>query len=130
MANSIDLHVGRRLRRRRRLMGMTQQQLADSVGIRFQQIQKYECGANRITASRLFELAGALSIALKYFYDGLTTMTAANEPPANDDQIGPEVLRQKETLELIRAYYRLGERPRRRLLDLAKALKDDATDAA
>jgi transcriptional regulator with XRE-family HTH domain len=130
MANSIDLHVGRRLRRRRRLMGMTQQQLADSVGIRFQQIQKYECGANRITASRLFELAGALSIAVQYFYDGLTTMTAANEPPANDDQIGPEVLRQKETLELIRAYYRLGERPRRRLLDLAKALKDDATDAA
>ncbi|MEY3235411.1 helix-turn-helix transcriptional regulator [Aquidulcibacter sp.] len=130
MANSIDLHVGRRLRRRRRLMGMTQQQLADSVGIRFQQIQKYECGANRITASRLFELAGALSIAVQYFYDGLTTMTAANEAPANDDEIGPEVLRQKETLELIRAYYRLGERPRRRLLDLAKALKDDATDAA
>ena len=130
MANSIDLLVGRRLRRRRRLMGMTQQQLADSVGIRFQQIQKYECGANRITASRLFELAGALSIAVQYFYDGLTTMTAANEPPANDDEIGPEVLRQKETLELIRAYYRLGERPRRRLLDLAKALKDDATDAA
>ncbi|MFM1977275.1 MAG: hypothetical protein RL145_2121 [Pseudomonadota bacterium] len=130
MANSIDLHVGRRLRRRRRLMGMTQQQLADSVGIRFQQIQKYECGANRITASRLFELAGALSIAVQYFYDGLTTLTAANEPPANDDEIGPEVLRQKETLELIRAYYRLGERPRRRLLDLAKALKDDATDAA
>ena len=130
MANSIDLHVGRRLRRRRRLMGMTQQQLADSVGIRFQQIQKYECGANRITASRLFELAGALSIAVQYFYDGLTTMTAANEPPANDDEIGPEVLRQKETLELIRAYYRLGERPRRRLLDLAKALKDDAIDAA
>ncbi len=130
MANSIDLHVGRRLRRRRRLMGMTQQQLADSVGIRFQQIQKYECGANRITASRLFELAGALSIAVQYFYDGLTTMTAANEAPANDDEIGPEVLRQKETLELIRAYYRLSERPRRRLLDLAKALKDDATDAA
>ena len=130
MANSIDLHVGRRLRRRRRLMGMTQQQLADSVGIRFQQIQKYECGANRITASRLFELAGALSIAVQYFYDGLTTMTAANEPPANDDEIGPEVLRQKETLELIRAYYKLGERPRRRLLDLAKALQDETTDAA
>ncbi|GBF56756.1 hypothetical protein PbB2_00413 [Candidatus Phycosocius bacilliformis] len=130
MANSIDLHVGRRLRRRRRLMGMTQQQLADAVGIRFQQIQKYECGANRITASRLFELAGALSIAVQYFYDGLSNLAAANEPAANDDEIGPDVLRQKETLELIRAYYRLGERPRRRLLDLAKALKDDATDAA
>lgn len=131
LANSIDLHVGRRLRRRRRLMGMTQQQLADMVGIRFQQIQKYECGANRITASRLFELASALSIAVQYFYDGLATIVAANDPPANDhDEISPEVLRQKETLELVRAYYRLGERPRRRLLDLAKALKDDASDAA
>ena len=130
MATSIDLYVGRRLRRRRRLMGMTQQQLADCVGIRFQQIQKYECGANRITASRLFELAGALSIAVQYFYDGLGTSPQATIQPANDDEIGPDVLRQKETLELIRAYYRLGERPRRRLLDLAKALKDDAIDAA
>ncbi len=130
MATSIDLYVGRRLRRRRRLMGMTQQQLADCVGIRFQQIQKYECGANRITASRLFELAGALSIAVQYFYDGLATSPQPTIHPANDDEIGPDVLRQKETLELIRAYYRLGERPRRRLLDLAKALKDDAIDAA
>jgi transcriptional regulator with XRE-family HTH domain len=131
MANSIDLHVGRRVRRRRRLMGMTQQQLADMVGIRFQQVQKYECGANRITASRLFELAGALSVPVQYFYDGLAPVVAANEEPANDQgEIGPEVLRQKETIELIRAYYQLGERPRRRLLDLAKALQDDAPDAA
>ncbi len=136
MANSIDLHVGRRLRHRRRLVGMTQQQLADVIGIRFQQIQKYECGANRITASRLFELAGALSIGVQYFYDGLAAIVAANEPaaknaPANDHkEIGPEVLRQKETMDLITAYYRLGERPRRRLLDLAKSLKDEASDAA
>jgi transcriptional regulator with XRE-family HTH domain len=131
MPTTIDLHVGRRLRRRRRLMGMTQQQLADMVGIRFQQIQKYECGANRITASRLFELSAALSIPVQYFYDGLATPTAANEPPANDhDEIGPDILRQKETRELIRVYYKLGERPRRRLLDLAKALQEDASDAA
>ncbi|GIU66472.1 helix-turn-helix domain-containing protein [Candidatus Phycosocius spiralis] len=130
MATSIDLYVGRRLRRRRRLMGMTQQQLADYVGIRFQQIQKYECGANRITASRLFELAGALSIPVQYFYDGLIHKSSVNEQPANDDEIAPDVLRRKETLELIRAYSRLGERPRRRLLDLANALKDFATDAA
>lgn len=131
MPTSIDLHVGRRLRRRRRLMGMTQQQLADMVGIRFQQIQKYECGANRITASRLFELSAALSIPVQYFYDGLAAPTAGAEAPANDhDDIGPDILRQKETRELIRAYYRLGERPRRRLLDLAKALQEDASDAA
>jgi transcriptional regulator with XRE-family HTH domain len=131
MANTIDLHVGKRLRRRRRLLGLTQQQLAESVGIRFQQVQKYECGANRITASRLFELSTALSVPVQYFYEGLATPQAANDgAPEAEDAIAADVFSQKETVELIRAYYRLGERPRRRLLDLAKALQDDATDAA
>ena len=134
MANAIDLHVGKRLRRRRRLLGLTQQQLAESIGIRFQQIQKYECGANRVTASRLYELAVALNVPVNYFFEGLQAATApANAPgaPANDrDLIAADVLSQKETLELIRAYYKLGERPRRRLLDLAKALQDESTDAA
>ncbi len=130
MATSIDLHVGRRLRRRRRLVGMTQQQLANLVGIRFQQIQKYECGANRITASRLFELSSALSVPVQYFYDGLN-VAQTNTQVANDhDEISPDLLRQKETRELIRAYYRLGERPRRRLLDLAKAMEEDSSNAA
>ena len=134
MANAIDLHVGKRLRRRRRLLGLTQQQLAESIGIRFQQIQKYECGANRVTASRLYELAVALNVPVNYFFEGLQQVNApANAPgaPANDrDLIAADVLSQKETLELIRAYYKLGERPRRRLLDLAKALQDESTDAA
>ena len=71
MAAEIDLHLGRRLRRRRRLLGLTQQQLAVQVGVRFQQIQKYECGANRISAARLWELAEALETPISYFYDGL-----------------------------------------------------------
>ena len=71
MAADIDLHLGRRLRRRRRLLGLTQQQLAVQVGVRFQQIQKYECGANRISAARLWELAEALETQVSYFYDGL-----------------------------------------------------------
>lgn len=71
MATDIDLHLGRRLRRRRRLLGLTQQQLAVQVGVRFQQVQKYECGANRISAARLWELAEALSTPISYFYDGL-----------------------------------------------------------
>jgi transcriptional regulator with XRE-family HTH domain len=131
MANAIDLHVGKRLRRRRRLLGLTQQQLAESIGIRFQQIQKYECGANRVTASRLFELSVALNVPVNYFFEGLQSMNSSPVPgaPAND-LIAADVLSQKETLELIRAYYRLGERPRRRLLDLAKALQDESTDAA
>jgi transcriptional regulator with XRE-family HTH domain len=133
MANSIDLHVGKRLRRRRRLLGLTQQQLAQGVGIRFQQIQKYECGANRITASRLFELAEALNVSPAYFYEGLapSERRAAEIAPANENaEIAPELLHQKETVDLLKAYYRLGERPRRRLLDLAKALQDDDADAA
>ena len=134
MANAIDLHVGKRLRRRRRLLGLTQQQLAESIGIRFQQIQKYECGANRVTASRLYELAVALNVPVNDFFEGLQAAPAvpgAPGAPANDrDLIAADVLSQKETLELIRAYYKLGERPRRRLLDLAKALQDESTDAA
>lgn len=133
MANEIDLHVGRRLRRRRRLLGLTQQQLAQSIGIRFQQVQKYECGANRVTASRLYELASALQAPVSYFYEGLSVGNSAIIPtvaPANDSDLGSDLMSQKETLELIRAYYRLGERPRRRLLDLAKALQDDASDVA
>ena len=134
MANAIDLHVGKRLRRRRRLLGLTQQQLAESIGIRFQQIQKYECGANRVTASRLFELSVALNVPVNYFFEGLQSaaqQVSAPGAPANDRElIAADVLSQKETLELIRAYYRLGERPRRRLLDLAKALQDESTDAA
>jgi transcriptional regulator with XRE-family HTH domain len=133
MANAIDLHVGKRLRRRRRLLGLTQQKLAESIRIRFQQIQKYECGANRVTASRLYELAVSLNVPPNYFFEGLQESEAeANaQPPANDrDLIAADVLSQKETLELIRAYYKLGERPRRRLLDLAKALQEESTDAA
>jgi transcriptional regulator with XRE-family HTH domain len=135
MANQTDLHVGKRLRRRRRLLGLTQQQLAESIGIRFQQIQKYECGANRVTASRLYELAVALNVPVGYFFEGIAIQQPPGEAPstqpANDrDLIAADVLSQKETLELIRAYYKLGERPRRRLLDLAKALQDENTDAA
>jgi transcriptional regulator with XRE-family HTH domain len=129
----IDLHVGRRLRRRRRILGMTQQQLAEQIGIRFQQVQKYECGANRITSARLWELAVAMAVPVGYFFEGLdaSIQPPVETAPANDrDMIDADVLSQKETLDLIRAYYKLGERPRRRLLDLARALQDENTGAA
>ena len=71
MSNEIDLHLGKRLRRRRRLLGLTQQQLAGAVGVRFQQIQKYECGANRISAARLWLLAKALEAPVGAFFEGL-----------------------------------------------------------
>ena len=124
MGDSIDVHLGKRLRRRRRLLGLTQQQLAGACGVRFQQIQKYECGANRISAARLWQLSEALEVPVGYFYDGLTEV-AQRQHCATEGEAGGEMFAQKETLELIRAYYQLGERPRRRLLDLAKSLNGD-----
>ena len=125
MGNDIDLHLGKRLRRRRRLLGLTQQQLAGVVGVRFQQIQKYECGANRISAARLWSLAEALEVPVGYFYDGLTAAPRAETTGENG-----EVLARKETMDLVRAYYQLGERPRRRLLDLAKSLNGGEAELA
>ncbi|MEH6663276.1 MAG: helix-turn-helix transcriptional regulator [Brevundimonas sp.] len=121
MATEIDLHLGRRLRRRRRLLGLTQQQLAVQVGIRFQQIQKYECGANRISAARLWQLAEALETPVSYFYDGLSEALERKDAGGAGPGSG-EMFSRKETIDLIQAYYQLGERPRRRLLDLAKSL--------
>jgi Predicted transcriptional regulators len=124
MATDIDLHLGRRLRRRRRLLGLTQQQLATQVGIRFQQIQKYECGANRISAARLWQLAEALESPVSYFYDGLEDATSTDRGSG-----GGEMFSRKETMDLIQAYYQLDEKPRRRLLDLAKSLHTEGEAA-
>ncbi|MDB5429484.1 MAG: staR [Caulobacter sp.] len=127
--DSIDVHLGKRLRRRRRLLGLTQQQLAGSVGVRFQQIQKYECGANRISAARLWQLSEALEVPVGYFYDGLSDAERTQQR-AEENESGGEMFARKETLDLIRAYYQLGERPRRRLLDLAKSLNGGDHEAA
>jgi transcriptional regulator with XRE-family HTH domain len=134
MASEIDLHLGRRLRRRRRLLGLTQQQVADVVGIRFQQVQKYECGANRVSAARLWQLSEALEAPVTYFFDGLEPAARRKAEAAQGETVREdvEVLARKETLDLVRAYYQLGERPRRRLLDLAKSLHgtgDEGGDA-
>ena len=120
MTNEIDHHVGKRIRRRRRLLGLTQQQLAEAVGIRFQQIQKYESGANRVSASRLFEIAEALDVPVQYFYEGI--QGAGQSAVPEGEEIASDILSQKETLDLVRAYYKLNERPRRRLLELARSL--------
>ena len=119
MTHPVDTHVGQRIRHRRKLMGLTQQQLADGVGIRFQQIQKYESGANRVSASRLWDLSLKLKVPVSYFFDGLESSVV----PSNDDNaLHADVLQEKETIDLIRAYYALSEQPRQRLLELAKAM--------
>jgi len=119
MADEIDVHLGRRLRRRRRLLGLTQQELATACGVRFQQIQKYECGANRMSAARVWQLAEVLEVPVSYFYEGFA------ETRAGSGEESGEIFARKETRDLVRAYYQLGERPRRRLLDLAKSLNGE-----
>jgi transcriptional regulator with XRE-family HTH domain len=127
MGADIDLHLGKRLRRRRRLLGLTQQQVAEVVGIRFQQIQKYECGANRISAARLWQLSEALDVPVSYFYDGLGEYQPRRDREQPDSRGGGgEAIARKETRDLIRAYAQLGERPRQRLLDMAKAMNTEA----
>ena len=116
MKNPVDLHIGQRVRHRRWLTGMTQQQLADAVGIRFQQIQKYESGANRISASRLWSIANALGAPVSFFYGD---MDGAQNEAANDP------MGAKETFELVRAYYGMAAAPRRELFGLMRALNGD-----
>ncbi len=120
--DEIDTHLGRRLRRRRRLLGLTQQELAHACGVRFQQIQKYECAANRMSAARLWQLAEVLEVPVSYFYEGLTRDQRESLERENSPS---ETMASKETQDLIHAYYQLGERPRRRLLDLAKAMNGE-----
>ena len=109
--------------RRRRLLGLTQQELAHACGVRFQQIQKYECAANRMSAARLWQLAEVLEVPVSYFYEGLTR--DQREHLERETASSSETLASKETQDLIHAYYQLGERPRRRLLDLAKAMNGE-----
>ncbi len=123
MPHPVDVHVGKRVRHRRWLVGMTQQQLAESVGIKFQQIQKYETGANRVSASRLWDIADALDVDVSFFFEGL-----ASENPAREDSspVPSDLLGDKEALDLVRSYYAIPENQRRRLFDLARVLSDVA----
>lgn len=122
MNDEIDVHLGRRLRRRRRLLGLTQQQLAGACGVRFQQIQKYECAANRMSAARIWQLSEVLQVPVSYFYEGLIEAETEVRPPEARDS--RDMFGRKETTDLIQAFYRLSERPRQRLLDLAKSLHE------
>jgi len=83
MSHYVDVHVGQKIRRRRWMTDMTQKQLADAVGIKFQQIQKYETGANRVSASRLFEISQALSVPVSYFFDSIEGSLDADTPFAD-----------------------------------------------
>lgn len=126
----VDIHVGSRVRLRRTLLGLSQEKLGEAVGLTFQQIQKYERGANRIGASRLFEFSRILDVPVSFFFDDMSERVAgadgaseagmADQPQAS---LEPDPLTRRETLELVRAYYRISDpQIRKRLFELTKSL--------
>lgn len=123
MAHPVDVHVGKRIRHRRWLVGMTQQQLAERVGIKFQQIQKYETGANRVSASRLWDIADALDVPVNFFFEGIESEGAGSQ---TGETIPADIMGDKEALDLVRSYYAIPENQRRRLFELARVLSDVA----
>ena len=120
MKHPVDIHVGKRIRHRRWMIGMTQQQLAEKVGIKFQQIQKYETGMNRVSASRLYEIAGTMDVPISHFFEGLDRDGDA----ARDAQ---DFMSDREAMELVRSYYAIPENQRKRLFELARVLSEDVS---
>jgi len=126
----IDVHVGARLRQRRTLLGMTQTNLGDTIGVSFQQMQKYERGVNRISASRLFALSRVFDVPVQFFFDDMPTAVAASSPATEkrgrakkSPSYEPDPMATRETLKLVRAYYKIKDAEiRRRLYELTKAL--------
>lgn len=123
--NPIDVHVGKRIRMRRLFLGMNQETLANALGLTFQQVQKYEGGANRVSASRLSAMADILGVPISFFFGDFqaedTKQTAA-------EQESRERMERPETIELIRLYYQIhDEDVRRHFLDMMKAVAAAAT---
>ena len=119
MKHPVDSHVGQRVRQRRWLLGMTQQQLAEKVGIKFQQIQKYETGTNRVSSSRLWDISEVMDVPVSFSFEGLDRIDYRVAGKKN-------ILEDKEALDLVRCYYAFPENQRKRLFDLARVLGDAA----
>ena len=124
----VDAHVGGRLKLRRTLVGMSQEKLGEKVGLTFQQIQKYERGANRIGSSRLFEFSQILSVPVSYFFEEMPDNVVAGDFEA---EIGTEAdaVTRRETLELVRSYYRIQDpNVRKRIYELVKSVSQVADE--
>ena len=136
--NAIDMHVGKRVRLRRTLLGMSQEQLGTELNITFQQVQKYERGANRISASRLWDIGQILDVPISYFFDDMSQDSMKSSPRRigrggtvinqNGDQLRDPMAR-RETLELVRTYYTI-EKPivRKRISEMVKSIATTLSD--
>ena len=112
MAHPVDVHVGQRVRQRRLLLGMTTRQLGESVGVKFQQIQKYERGVDRISASRMWSIAAAVDVPISSFFEGLV----GHVPDVG--KVRGDPLTDDEALDVVSTYYAIPESKRKRLFDL------------
>ncbi|HEU0071715.1 MAG TPA: helix-turn-helix transcriptional regulator [Alphaproteobacteria bacterium] len=141
VADPVDIHVGRRLRQRRALLGLSQEKLGRAIGLTFQQIQKYERGANRIGASRLLQLSRALAVPIAYFFEDAPGATPARgrkadgklkagphaAPRGAAQDVARDPFAKRETLELVRAYYAISNPfVRKRVLELVRALAKES----
>lgn len=118
MLNNIDVHVGHRLRIRRRLLSMTQVELGERIGVKFQQIHKYETGKNRISASRLWETAAALNVKVGYFFEGLDFTPSQSEQRS----IETDITKYRDTNDLMRVISRMDRNQRNLLQHLFETL--------
>ena len=128
--NPIDVHVGRRVRQRRKAMGVTQERLADDLGLTFQQVQKYERGANRVSASKLYEIAVALQTSTEYFFEGLADPSSLKEGGGDAEPVSEKYvnafLMSSEGLELAELFSRLkNPRLRKRIVELVRSMVED-----
>src|SRR5437773_10885658 len=124
--NPIDVHVGSRVRLRRNMLGLSQEKLGEAIGLTFQQVQKYERGANRIGASRLHDLSRVLDVPVSFFFDDMDPVRApaiGGFAELAAEAFDSDPLRRRETVELVSAYYRIEDPAlRRRLFELARAV--------
>ena len=134
--NAIDIHVGRQIRLQRTLLGLSQEQLAQGLLITFQQIQKYERGANRVSASRLWDISQILEVDISYFFNNMSSSTKSSSPrqvALAEDKFDVEVpekdtLMRRETLELVRHYYRIEDgQIRKRVSEMVKSISQAMT---
>ncbi len=132
-ASPIDAHVGSRIRLRRTLLGMSQERLGEALGLTFQQVQKYERGVNRVGASRLYDLSRVLDVPIAFFFDDMPEPLASTHGgqayrrvggfAESQEAFGDEMMNRRETLELVRAYYRITDNAvRKRVFELIKSL--------
>ena len=129
MPHPVDVHVGKQLRLRRTILGLSQEVIGNAIGVTFQQVQKYERGVNRMGASRLFDFAKYLTIPVSYFFEGLEIKEKLFDFKGVAEEQAPfeeEKMSSRETMEMMRAYYRITDiNVRRRVFELVKSLADN-----